>query len=346
MRQMEDEMNRFEAEIGGQMVPPQQQPMVVRPVIGANTYNQVARQLEQHEIPNPVVAAAAAAGLAFPPIMGFPPPPPPPPPIMIPPQVVASRQGSSSVTIASYSSPAQISTSFMSNIVDQFVTTTANPKSYEQATPGHQQMIHPEIIEHIINTKVTTTTQQQQQQQQQQQDDDGKRKAPKAKGVSTAAELAISQGKASSIMANASAEESHNSKGKGKKNKKIIRMAGGQTWEDPSLLEWDDDDFRIFCGDLGNDVTDEMLVRVFGKYPSFQKAKVVRDKRTNKTKGFGFVSFKDPQDFIKAMKEMNGRYVGSRPIKLRKSSWKQRNLESVRKKDKEKQNLIGLLTGR
>lgn len=49
-----------------------------------------------------------------------------------------------------------------------------------------------------------------------------------------------------------------------------------------------------------------MLVRVFGKYPSFQKAKVVRDKRTNKTKGFGFVSFKDPQDFIKAMKEMNG----------------------------------------
>lgn len=67
------------------------------------------------------------------------------------------------------------------------------------------------------------------------------------------------------------------------------------------------DDFRIFCGDLGNDVTDEMLVRVFGKYPSFQRAKVVRDKRTNKTKGFGFVSFKDPQDFIKAMKEMNGK---------------------------------------
>ena len=49
-----------------------------------------------------------------------------------------------------------------------------------------------------------------------------------------------------------------------------------------------------------------MLVRVFGKYPSFQRAKVIRDKRTNKTKGFGFVSFKDPQDFIKAMKEING----------------------------------------
>lgn len=54
-----------------------------------------------------------------------------------------------------------------------------------------------------------------------------------------------------------------------------------------------------------------MLVRVFGKYPSFQKAKVVRDKRTNKTKGFGFVSFKDPQDFIKAMKEMNGKLMNN-----------------------------------
>lgn len=54
-----------------------------------------------------------------------------------------------------------------------------------------------------------------------------------------------------------------------------------------------------------------MLVRVFGKYSSFQRAKVVRDKRTNKTKGFGFVSFKDPQDFIKAMKEMNGRFFFS-----------------------------------
>ena len=29
---------------------------------------------------------------------------------------------------------------------------------------------------------------------------------------------------------------------------------------------------------------------------------VIRDKRTNKTKGYGFVSFKDPADFTKAIK--------------------------------------------
>ncbi|GFO01216.1 RNA-binding protein 42 [Plakobranchus ocellatus] len=66
------------------------------------------------------------------------------------------------------------------------------------------------------------------------------------------------------------------------------------------------DDFRMFCGDLGNEVTDETLVRAFNKYPSFLKAKVVRDRRTNKTKGYGFVSFKDPVDFTRAMREMNG----------------------------------------
>ena len=70
-----------------------------------------------------------------------------------------------------------------------------------------------------------------------------------------------------------------------KKSKKIVRTGGGQIWEDPSLKEWDANDFRIFCGDLGNDVTDEVLQRTFGRYPSFQKAKVIRDKKSNKTKG-------------------------------------------------------------
>lgn len=43
-------------------------------------------------------------------------------------------------------------------------------------------------------------------------------------------------------------------------------------WEDQSLADWGDgDDFRIFCGDLGNDVNDELLTRTFNKFPSFTK---------------------------------------------------------------------------
>ncbi len=120
---------------------------------------------------------------------------------------------------------------------------------------------------------------------------------------------------------------------KAKMKKRVIRTGGGQVWEDESLKDWDPNDFRyvstnsrntyfsflrkcllsrIFCGDLGNDVTDEVLARTFGRYQSFQKAKVIRDKRTNKTKGFGFISFRDPGDFTRAMREMNGKYVGSR----------------------------------
>lgn len=44
--------------------------------------------------------------------------------------------------------------------------------------------------------------------------------------------------------------------------------------------------FRLFCGDLGNEVTDDVLTRVFNKYTSFQKAKVVREKNSKKTKGY------------------------------------------------------------
>ncbi|CAN1271130.1 RNA-binding protein 42 [Linum perenne] len=89
-----------------------------------------------------------------------------------------------------------------------------------------------------------------------------------------------------------------------KKKKAIPRKAAGQTWVDPTLAEWPENDYRIFCGDLGNEV--------------------VRDKRTGKTKGYGFVSFSNPSDLAAALKEMNGKYVGNRPIKLRKSNWKER----------------------
>ncbi|KAM0882235.1 hypothetical protein ACQ4PT_032451 [Festuca glaucescens] len=84
------------------------------------------------------------------------------------------------------------------------------------------------------------------------------------------------------------------------------------------------DDFRLFCGDLGNEVNDDVLAKAFSKYPSFNMARVIRDKSTGKTKGYGFASFANSSDLAAALKEMNGKYVGNRPIKLRKSMWKNR----------------------
>ena len=123
------------------------------------------------------------------------------------------------------------------------------------------------------------------------------------------------------------------------KPKKFIRHAGGESWEDVTLNDWDLNDYRVFCGDLGNEVTDDHLRRAFSQYPSLQKVKVVRDKRSNKTKGYGFLSFSDSIDYVRAMKEMNGKYVGNRPIKLRKSSWQERDIHQVRKKEKLKKKL-------
>ena len=59
-----------------------------------------------------------------------------------------------------------------------------------------------------------------------------------------------------------------------------LRLAAGNYWVDKSLDDWPENDFRIFCGDLGNEVTDDLLANAFRKYKSFQKAKVIRNKRT------------------------------------------------------------------
>ena len=109
-----------------------------------------------------------------------------------------------------------------------------------------------------------------------------------------------------------------------KRKKKLIRKGGQQVWVDETLEEWNENDYRIFCGNMGNEVTDEVLAAAFKKYPSFAKAKVIRDKKTMKSKGFGFVSLLKVEDYIKAMREMQGKYVGNRPITMKRSQWQKK----------------------
>ena len=111
-----------------------------------------------------------------------------------------------------------------------------------------------------------------------------------------------------------------------KENWRIYRKGAGVIWQDESLNEWPENDYRIFVGDLGNEVNDQVLANAFIKYPSFAKAKVIRNKITGKTKGYGFVSVTDVNDYIKIMREMNGKYVGNRPIKIKRSTWKDRSV--------------------
>jgi hypothetical protein len=102
--------------------------------------------------------------------------------------------------------------------------------------------------------------------------------------------------------------------------KTVIRSGGGTTWQDPTLLEWDPAHFRLFVGNLAGEVTDDSLLKAFAKYPSVQKARVVRDKRTTKSKGYGFVSFSDGDEYFQAARDMQGKYIGSHPVLLRRST--------------------------
>ncbi|KAB8345847.1 hypothetical protein FH972_022902 [Carpinus fangiana] len=100
------------------------------------------------------------------------------------------------------------------------------------------------------------------------------------------------------------------------KPKTVIRSGGGKTWQDESLLEWDPAHFRLQIGNLAGEVTDESLLKAFSKYTSVQKARVIRDKRTTKSKGYGFVSFSEGDDYFNAFREMKNKYIGSHPVTI------------------------------
>jgi len=122
---------------------------------------------------------------------------------------------------------------------------------------------------------------------------------------------------------------------KGNARPKLYKMSSaGASWEDQSLHDWPEDDHRIFVGDLGNECNDDLLAQAFQHYKSFQKAKVIRERNTGKSRGYGFVSFLDVEDFMNAMRSMNGKYIGNRPIKLRKSTWQERQHNSEKNQQK------------
>lgn len=123
--------------------------------------------------------------------------------------------------------------------------------------------------------------------------------------------------------------------GPGDKKKTVAREGGGKKWTDDSLLEWDPSHLRLFVGNLAGETTDDSLLKAFSRWKSVQKAKVVRDKRTTKSKGFGFVSFSDADDFFQAAKEMNGKYIQSHPVVVRKANTEIK-VTNVKEKDRGK----------
>ncbi|VAI75085.1 unnamed protein product [Triticum turgidum subsp. durum] len=73
----------------------------------------------------------------------------------------------------------------------------------------------------------------------------------------------------SDVLDPSAARASASSSDAAAKKKTIPRRAAGQSWEDPTLTEWPENDYRLFCGDLGNEVNDDVLSKAFSRFPSF-----------------------------------------------------------------------------
>jgi RNA recognition motif-containing protein len=73
---------------------------------------------------------------------------------------------------------------------------------------------------------------------------------------------------------------------------------------------------NIYVSNLGYNFRDEDLKKLFSGYGTVSSAKVITDKFTNQSKGFGFVEMSDNTAAEKAIKELNGTMADGRSIKV------------------------------
>lgn len=73
---------------------------------------------------------------------------------------------------------------------------------------------------------------------------------------------------------------------------------------------------KIYVGNLPFSVDDAKLKELFASYGEIEEATVIKDKYSGRSKGFGFVTFKDDAAAQKAISEMNNKEVEGRELKV------------------------------
>jgi RNA recognition motif-containing protein len=63
---------------------------------------------------------------------------------------------------------------------------------------------------------------------------------------------------------------------------------------------------KIYVGNLGFSISNEALSEKFAKYGTVSSAKVITDRETNRSKGFGFVEMSSVIEASKAINALNG----------------------------------------
>ena len=73
---------------------------------------------------------------------------------------------------------------------------------------------------------------------------------------------------------------------------------------------------KLFVGGLSWNTTDEGLREAFSRFGSVVEAKVVTDRETGRSRGFGFVSYQDAAEGASAQQAMDGASLDGRSIRV------------------------------
>ena len=73
---------------------------------------------------------------------------------------------------------------------------------------------------------------------------------------------------------------------------------------------------KLYVGNLSFNTTDQELEGVFSEYGEITSASVVKDRDTNRSRGFGFVEFAREEDAKKAKEAVDGKDLDGRALRV------------------------------
>lgn len=71
---------------------------------------------------------------------------------------------------------------------------------------------------------------------------------------------------------------------------------------------------NIYVGNLTFSTTDSDLESLFADYGAVNRAQVITDRDTGRSRGFGFVEMESDSDAGKAIEELDGKEIGGRAL--------------------------------
>lgn len=81
---------------------------------------------------------------------------------------------------------------------------------------------------------------------------------------------------------------------------------------------------NIYVGNLSYKVSDQELEEIFAEFGDVTSAKVIKDRETGRSKGFGFVEMADESEAQEAINELDGAEINGRAVKVNKARPKEK----------------------